>query len=99
MKLFEERLADLSPSLTAKEMAVEIVIAALESEFGRNFTINRGFARMVNVLADAIVTHPELRRQTLAVASLYIKQNSCVDSQKNIIRQGDQKGLIAGRAG
>ncbi len=73
---FEEKLGDaLDPNLTAKELAERIVTAALESEFGKSFTMSRGFAKMVNTLADSIVTNPELRRQALAVASVYIKKN------------------------
>lgn len=73
---FEEKLEKaLDPNLTAKELAERIVTAALESEFGKSFTMSRGFAKMVNTLADSIVTNPELRRQALAVASAYIKKN------------------------
>lgn len=73
---FEEKLEkSIDPNLTAKELAERIVVAALESEFGKSFTLSAGFAKMVNTLADSIVTNPELRRQTLAVASVYIKKN------------------------
>ena len=80
---FEEKLGStLDPNLTAKELAERIVTAALESEFGKSFTISRGFAKMVSTLADSIVTNPELRRQALAVASVYIKRNR--GNKKNI---------------
>lgn len=80
---FEERLENLiDPNLSAKELAERIVLAALESEFGRNFTLSPGFAKMVNTLADSIVTNPDLRRQALSIASAYIKRNR--DSKKNI---------------
>ena len=73
---FEEKLEKLIDSnLTAKELAERIVIAALESEFGKSFTLTAGFDKMVNTLANSIVTNPDLRRQTLAVASTYIKKN------------------------
>ena len=73
---FEEKLEkSIESNLTAKELAERIVIAALESEFGKSFTLSRGFDKMVNTLADSIVTNPELRRQALAVASTYIKKN------------------------
>ncbi|MFA5113698.1 MAG: hypothetical protein WC529_05330 [Candidatus Margulisiibacteriota bacterium] len=74
-ELFEQKIAtNLSAGLTAKEMAERFVVAALESEFGHSFTTSPGFAKMVDTLAEAIVTNPELRRQTLAMASLYIKK-------------------------
>jgi len=74
-ELFEQKLAgNLSAGLSAKEMAEHFVVAALETEFGRSFTTSPGFAKMVNTLAEAIVTNPELRRQTLAMASFYIKK-------------------------
>ena len=80
---FEEKLEKLIDSnLTAKELAERIVIAALESEFGKSFTLTAGFDKMVNTLANSIVTNPDLRRQTLAVASTYIKKNR--DSTKDI---------------
>ncbi|MBU0671851.1 MAG: hypothetical protein KJ732_02355 [Candidatus Margulisbacteria bacterium] len=83
LEAFKSKLEkNLTANLTAKELAECIVFAALESEYGRNFTLSAGFAKMVNTLADSIVTNPELRRQALAIASLYIKNNS--DSQKSI---------------
>ncbi len=81
---FEERLGTaITADLSAKELAERIVIAALESEYGRNFTSSPGFAKMVNTLADTIVTNPDLRRQALAVASHYINGN----------KSGDQKSI------
>ena len=84
---FEEKLEKLiDPNLSAKELAERIVTAALESEFGKSFTLSRGFDKMVNTLADSIVTNPELRRQALAVASVYVKKNR--DSKKDITKRG-----------
>ncbi len=84
LELFEEKLnKDLHPSLSSKEMAEKIVIAALEAEYGKSFTLNRGFAKMVNALAEVLVTNPELRRQALHIASLAIKKNR--DHQKSIV--------------
>ncbi|MFH1347270.1 MAG: hypothetical protein ABIH22_01120 [Candidatus Margulisiibacteriota bacterium] len=74
---FKDKLErSLDSNLTAKELAERIVLAALESEYGKSFTLSAGFAKMVNTLADSIVTNPELRRQALAVASFYVKKNS-----------------------
>jgi hypothetical protein len=74
-ELFEQKLAsNLSPALSAKELAERFVVAALEAEYGRSFTMTPGFAKMVDTLAEMIVTNPDLRRQTLAMASLYIKK-------------------------
>ena len=74
LSTFDEKLGNLiSHNLTAKELAERIVIAALESEYGKSFTLTAGFAKMVNTLAESIVTNPELRRQALAVASNYIE--------------------------
>ncbi len=84
LEAFEERVSIvIHPSLSAREMAEHFVIAALEAEYGKTFTLSPGFARMVSTLAEMIVTHPELRRQTLAVASLLIKKNRV--NQKNRI--------------
>ncbi|MCU0640477.1 MAG: hypothetical protein MUC35_00100 [Candidatus Margulisbacteria bacterium] len=72
---FEQKLEqNLTAGLSAREMAQRFVIAALEAEFGHNFTSSPGFAKMVDTLAEAIVTNPELRRQTLAMASLYTRK-------------------------
>ena len=82
LEAFEERVTRvMHPSLSAKEMAEHFVIAALEAEFGRAFTLSPGFAKMVSTLAEMIVTNPDLRRQTLAVASVMIKKNRV--NQKN----------------
>jgi hypothetical protein len=75
-ELFEEKIAStLSPALSAKEMAERLVLAVLEAEYGKAFTMTPGFAKMVDTLAEMIVTNPDLRRQSLAMASLYIKKN------------------------
>ena len=74
--MFAEKLGtNVHASLTAKEMAEQIVIAALEAEYGPTFTRSPGFAKMVNTLAEMLVTNPELRRQSLAIASTLIKNN------------------------
>jgi len=83
LELFEEKLnCNLTLSLSAKEMAERIVIAALEAEYGKAFTMSRGFAKMVNALAEALITNPDLRQQALSVASLSIRKSR--DNQKNI---------------
>jgi hypothetical protein len=75
IEAFEERInAKMHPSLSAKEIAEQFVIAALEAEFGKAFTASAGFAKMVNTLANMVVTNPDLRRQALAIASSYIKR-------------------------
>jgi hypothetical protein len=80
---FEDKLDKMiAPNLTAKELAERMVVAVLETEYGRNFTRSPGFAKMVNTLADSIVTNPELRRQALAVATKFINKNH--EYQKSI---------------
>lgn len=86
LEAFEEKIASsLSAGLSAKEMAERFVIAALEAEYGRAFTMSPGFAKMSNTLAEMIVTNPDLRRQTLAMASLYIKKAR--DNQKSQLKR------------
>ncbi len=81
---FEEKLdQQIHPSLSSKELAEKIVIAALEAEYGRSFTLNRGFAKMVDALAEVLVTNPELRRQALSVASRCGIKNR--EHQKSIV--------------
>ncbi len=85
LERFEEKLdRQIHPSLSAKELAEQIVIAALEAEYGRSFTLNRGCAKMVDSLAEVLVTNPELRRQALSVASAFCKKNR--ERQKSIVR-------------
>ena len=75
-EIFEDKLAErLGPDLSAKQLAEMMVVSALEAEYGKSFTLSRGFAKMVSALADVIVTNPELRRQALAVASVYARKN------------------------
>ncbi len=70
---FHERLEqNLAPGLSAKELVMQIVRAALESEFGPGFTHSKGFDKMVGTIADTIVANPDLRRESLAIASTYI---------------------------
>ncbi|MFA4858141.1 MAG: hypothetical protein WC901_00655 [Candidatus Margulisiibacteriota bacterium] len=78
--LFESRLEELlHPELSAKELIEKIVRAALEVEFGATFTLSFGFDKMLSTIADAVVTNPELRRQALAIASLYVAKKSGQD--------------------
>ncbi len=73
--LFAERLSNsLEPNLSAKELIEKMVRSALEVEFGYSFTLTKGFAKMVGTIADSIMTNPELRRQSLAVASKYLSK-------------------------
>ena len=84
MELFEDKLSErLGPDLSAKQLAEMMVVSALETEYGKSFTLSRGFAKMVSALADVIVTNPELRRQALAVASVYARKNRD-NSQKDL---------------
>ena len=79
---FSERLMDtLDPALSAKELIEKIIKAALEIEYGRGFTLSQGFAKMVDVIADTIVCNPELRRQALAVASIYLEKKLETEKQ------------------
>ncbi|NQT29520.1 MAG: hypothetical protein HQ596_03000 [Candidatus Saganbacteria bacterium] len=76
LESFNQKLEEkINPNLSAKELAERIVVAALETEYGKSFTLSAGFAKMVNTLADSIVANPELRRQALAIASRYINKN------------------------
>jgi hypothetical protein len=68
--IFHSRIMEhVSPSNTAKELVEKIVKSALEVEYGSQFTLSPGFAKMVSKIADVVVTNPELRRQALQVAS------------------------------
>jgi len=77
LEAFKEKISgNLSPTLSANEIAEKIVMAALEVEFGRSFILShqsrftsaRSFAKMVKSIAEAIVTNPDLRRQALHLA-------------------------------
>jgi hypothetical protein len=82
LEAFEEKISSaVHPAHSPKETARQMVIAALETEFGRAFTISPSFAKMVDALAEVLVTNPDLRRQVLSVASFYIKKNR--DYQKS----------------
>lgn len=78
---FATRLEEtLSPGLSAKELVERIVRAALETEFGPGFTHSKGFDKMVSTIADAIVTNPDLRRESLSIASAYIGKKIKISS-------------------
>jgi len=73
--IFHSRMLEqIDPSHSAKELVERIVKSALEVEYGSAFAISPGFAKMVSKIADVIVVNPELRRQALSVASVYIDQ-------------------------
>lgn len=73
--IFNERMMEtVNPGSSAKELLEKIVKSALEVEFGAEFTLNSGFAKMVSKIADSLITNPELRRQALTVAGTYINR-------------------------
>lgn len=83
LEAFKEKIeGSVHSGLSAKEMAERFVVAALEAEYGKTFTLSPNFAKMVSTLAEMIVTNPELRRQALATASMYIRKNREQDRKK-----------------
>ncbi len=75
--IFRKRLLDsISPNLTASEALGVIIKSALEVEYGTNFTLSRGFDRMIRKLSDSCMTNPELRRQALAVVSSILEEKT-----------------------
>jgi hypothetical protein len=71
--IFNTRILEqIDPRNTAKEHVEKIVRSALEVEYGHSFTLSSGFAKMVSRIADVVVSNPELRRQALSVASVFI---------------------------
>lgn len=76
LEAFAEKIeGEIQPTHSAREIAEKFVIAVLEAEYGRTFTSSPGFAKMVDTLAEIVVTNPELRRQALSLASVYIKKS------------------------
>ncbi|OGC34674.1 hypothetical protein A2311_05515 [candidate division WOR-1 bacterium RIFOXYB2_FULL_48_7] len=77
LEQFEENIFNsVNQGLTAKQIAEKTVVAALEAEYGKTFTFSPHFAKMVDVLAEIIVTNPDLRRQTLSMASRYLQKKN-----------------------
>jgi len=71
--IFHSRMLEqIDPSHSAKELVEKIVKSALEVEYGAAFALSSGFSKMVSKIADVVVANPELRRQALSVASIYI---------------------------
>lgn len=57
------------PHLSARDLVTIIISGALEVEFGKSFTLNPGFDKMVKKIADSLMVDPNLRRQALQVVS------------------------------
>lgn len=73
LEIFHSRILEkIDPGSSAKGLIEGIVKSALEVEYGASFTLSSGFAKMVSKIADVVVANPELRRQALSVASVYI---------------------------
>jgi len=71
--IFHSRMLEqIDPAHSAKELVEKIVKSALEVEYGASFALSSGFSKMVSKIADVVVANPELRRQALSVASIYI---------------------------
>lgn len=74
---FSEKLkVTLEQNLPAKELIEKVVRSALEVEYGPDFARSKGFPKMVSTIADAIITNPELRQQSLAVASMHLSKKN-----------------------
>ncbi|MCX5727060.1 MAG: hypothetical protein NT030_07865 [Candidatus Saganbacteria bacterium] len=70
---FSQKLeVNLEHNLPAKELIEKMVRSALEVEFGPDFSSSKGFPKMVGAIADAIITNPDLRQQSLQVASIHL---------------------------
>ncbi|MFH1710266.1 MAG: hypothetical protein ABH860_04250 [bacterium] len=73
IEMFHSRMLEqIEPRHSAKELVEKIVKSALEVEYGASFTLSSGFVKMVSKISDVVVANPELRRQALSVASIYI---------------------------
>jgi len=71
--IFHSRMLEqIDPAHSAKELVEKIVKSALEVEYGASFALSPGFSKMVSKIADVVVANPDLRRQALSVASIYI---------------------------
>jgi hypothetical protein len=71
--IFHSRMLEkIDPRSTAKELVEGIVKSALEVEYGAEFALSSGFGKMVSKIADVVVSNPDLRRQALSVAGVYI---------------------------
>ncbi len=82
VELFRKKLsAMLLPNLPAKELICLITKCALEVEFGESFTLNKGFDKIVEKIADSVMRIPELRRQSLSIVSTIIEGK--MDQRKN----------------
>jgi hypothetical protein len=71
--IFHARMLEqIDPHSSAKEHVEKIVRSALEVEYGRSFTLSSNFSKMVSKIADVVVSNPDLRRQALSVATVFI---------------------------
>ncbi|MEK7376633.1 MAG: hypothetical protein AABZ57_05675 [Candidatus Margulisiibacteriota bacterium] len=73
-RFFEKLSTVIMPNLPAKDLIAMIVRSALEVEFGASFTLNKNFGKMVDKIADSIMTNPDTRRQALSAASIFIEK-------------------------
>ena len=71
--IFHSRMLEqIDPAHSAKELVEKIIKSALDVEYGASFALSPGFSKMVSKIADVVVANPDLRRQALSIASIYI---------------------------
>jgi hypothetical protein len=71
--MFHSRMLEqIDPAHSAKELVEKIIKSALDVEYGASFALSPGFSKMVSKIADVVVANPDLRRQALSIASIYI---------------------------
>ncbi len=81
-EIFARRLSEsLSSNLTASDAMRTIIKSALEVEYGTNFTLNKGFDKMIKKLTDSMMTTPEIRRQALSLVSIVLEQRSLAEKK------------------
>jgi len=85
VEVFRTKLADnIHQQLTAEQLAEVIITAAMERQYGKAFTFTTGFAKMINTLAQSILTHPELRQQALTLVHTYLEQKNDYSKNRSI---------------
>ncbi len=81
---FKETLfSELRITMTPHELIDTVVSSALTSEFGNNLSdkVSPIYIRMKQTIIDSIISHTDLKEQTLALANRYLKKKIGADNQ------------------
>lgn len=72
----------IKPNLPAKDLISSLVETVLRINFGKSFTLVKGFDKIIEKISAAVMADPYLRKESLKIVSIILDENKKLDSKK-----------------